>query len=206
MDQAYKRCERLDKSNRLIDDLPEELEALETHIADDEASLGDVGENMDKRIVWADPENKTKTDLALVYIHGFSAIRQETVPLSEQLAGDLQANLFETRLSGHGRGPDGMCDAGAVNLIEDGKEALAVARRIGRRSVLICTSTGAAIALYLAADGYKLQPDAMVLISPNFWPRSRAARIISWRAMRGLALRISGGYHHWKPANAQQEK
>ncbi|MDD4273595.1 MAG: hypothetical protein PHG14_07705 [Desulfobacter postgatei] len=38
-----------------------------------------------------------------VYIHGFSATRKETAPLSDLVAKTLNANLFYTRLSGHGR-------------------------------------------------------------------------------------------------------
>ena len=52
--------------------------------------------------------DRRQTELALVYLHGFSASRQETAPLSEDLARQLGANLFVTRLSGHGRSPQAM--------------------------------------------------------------------------------------------------
>ncbi len=55
----------------------------------------------EKRITWfAEGE---RTAWSVVYLHGFSATRQETAPLSTLVAQALGANLFETRLSGHGR-------------------------------------------------------------------------------------------------------
>jgi hypothetical protein len=76
---------------------------LERYLADSEARYPDITPGAEKTIVWAHP-NQRQTDLAIIYLHGYSATRQETAPLSDQLARQLEANLFYTRLSGHGRG------------------------------------------------------------------------------------------------------
>jgi esterase/lipase len=59
--------------------------------------------------VWANPD-KTKTPCAIVYLHGFSATRQETAPLSDLVAAQLGAYLYYTRLAGHGRGGEAMAE------------------------------------------------------------------------------------------------
>ena len=57
--------------------LPEDLGG---YLAQSEARLNDLRPDVGKTIVWAD-SLKGKTPMALVYLHGFSATRQETPPL-----------------------------------------------------------------------------------------------------------------------------
>ena len=117
-------------------DLTDDLDAF---VEDAEARVPDVRPGNEKEIVWADPETKAKTPLALVYLHGFSASRGETRPLSDTLAARLGANLFYTRLAGHGRDADAMAEAGLDDWIESGHEALQIGRRLGERVLLIGT-------------------------------------------------------------------
>jgi esterase/lipase len=56
----------------------------------------------EKKIVWYG-DVRQQRDLAVVYLHGFSASRMETWPLCDRLAAVLGANLFYTRLTGHGQ-------------------------------------------------------------------------------------------------------
>ena len=70
----------------------------------------DIRPGLQKEIVWADPATKAKTPLAIVYIHGFSASKGEVRPLPDKVAAALGANLFYTRLTGHGQ--DGARDGG----------------------------------------------------------------------------------------------
>jgi hypothetical protein len=46
---------------------------------------------------------KSKTNLAVIYIHGWSACPDENMNVSLRLAQALGANLFVQRLSGHGK-------------------------------------------------------------------------------------------------------
>ena len=64
--------------------------------------MKDIRPGLQKEIVWANPATKTKTPLAIVYIHGFSASKGEVRPLPDKVASALGANLFFTRLTGHG--------------------------------------------------------------------------------------------------------
>ena len=54
-----------------------------------------------KRIIWNNPNLKSKSEIAFIYIHGFSASLGEIRPVPDILVENLNANLF-TRLSGHG--------------------------------------------------------------------------------------------------------
>jgi len=67
----------------------------------------DIKEGVAKKVIWANETNK-KTPIAIVYIHGFTASSEEVRPLPDKIANDLNANLFFTRLTGHGRNPKAM--------------------------------------------------------------------------------------------------
>jgi pimeloyl-ACP methyl ester carboxylesterase len=105
-----------------------------------------------------------------VYIHGFSASKGEVRPLPDKVASALGANLFYTRLTGHGQ--DGAAMAkGSVNAwVNDYAEAIAVGRAIGDKVVVIGTSTGAGLATWAAAQPGSLSEGVatIVAISPNY--------------------------------------
>ena len=65
-------------------------------IAEGEARHDDLVPGTEKTVVWADSTSRSSTPLSLVYLHGFSATRQEVYPLAEELARSLGANLFLT--------------------------------------------------------------------------------------------------------------
>ena len=183
--------------------LPEDLDG---YLAQSEARFDDLREGAEKTIVWAD-SSKAKTPVALVYLHGFSATRQETRPLCDTLAARLGANLYYTRLRGHGRSDDAMAEASANDWLNDSYEALEIGRRLGEKIVLIGTSTGATLAAWLAT-----QPDAadsllaVVLVSPNFAPKDPNAQLLllPWGAT--LARLIIGPYRQWEPHNDGQAR
>ena len=86
----------------LAPELPDDIEAW---LADRErqvASQFALIPETEKRVTWYG-EPGERTAWVVVSLHGFSATRQETAPLAERVATALAANLFETRLSGHGR-------------------------------------------------------------------------------------------------------
>ena len=180
---------------------------LDGYLAEAEARFADLRPGVEKTIVWADPATKQRTPVSIVYLHGFSATRRETHPLCDTLAARLSANLFYTRLTGHGRSDEAMAEASANDWLHDGYEALVIGRRLGDRVVLVGTSTGATLATWLAT-----QPDALdnllafVLISPNFAPKDPDAQKLLWPWGKTLARLLVGPYFQWEPRNDDQAR
>jgi len=87
--------------------LPDDLDA---YLASSEAAYDDIVPGTEKKIIWAG-EAGEKTPLSIVYLHGFSATRQETAPLAEELAAELGANLYYDHFTGHGRSGEALAGA-----------------------------------------------------------------------------------------------
>lgn len=181
--------------------LPPELSALPAWLAASEATAGPLRPKTEKTIFWVDPTAPAKTEFVVVYLHGFSATRQETAPYPDLLARKLHANLFYTRLTGHGQTGVELGRATANDWLGDVAEAMAVARVLGKRTILVGTSTGATLALWWAATQPADELQALVLISPNFLPRDERARFALWPWGRQVARIVTGGEIPWEPAN-----
>lgn len=162
---------------------------------------------LEKEIVWAFPASRARTPLAIVYVHGFSASKGELRPLPDRVAGALQANLFFTRLAGHGQDGNAMGGASVNAWVNDFAEAIAVGRAIGERVIVIATSTGAGLATWGAAQRDLMQGvTGLVLISPNYRVRAGGADWLTrpWGGL--LADLATGGERGFTPANALQEE
>jgi pimeloyl-ACP methyl ester carboxylesterase len=179
---------------------------LDAYLAAREDSVPGMKPMARKGIRWRDATRKSRTRIAIVYLHGFSATRSELSPVVERLADSLGANAFFTRLAAHGR-IDGEAFRSVTpqQWIDDAREALAIGRRLGDRVVVVGTSTGAVLAIQLAAESPdSVAPAALVLISPNYEPADRRARFIAGPFGPLLARTIGGRYYGFTPANAAQ--
>jgi pimeloyl-ACP methyl ester carboxylesterase len=179
---------------------------LDKHLSDKEAQLGDVTPGAEKTIVWADPVKKAKTPLSLVYFHGFSATRQETSPLCDLVAEELGANLFYTRLTGHGRSGEALGQAKINHWLNDAYEALAIGRRLGHKVVLVGVSTGATLATWLAAQADARDVQALVMISPNYGLRDPRASLLSGPWGLPLLKLFTGSYREFEARNEEHKK
>ena len=159
-----------------------------------------------KRVTWRDPAARARTPLAVVYLHGFSASRREIAPVPERLADALDANLFETRLAGHGLLEDGLTDVAAEDWLRDADEALAIGRALGERIVLIGTSTGATLALARLAAGDAPEVAALIMLSPNFGPADPSADLLLEPGGPLLGRLLVGRERSFEPANAAQAR
>ncbi|TDH36060.1 alpha/beta fold hydrolase [Pseudohoeflea suaedae] len=157
--------------------LPEDLT---TYVAERENAFDDIRPGNQKQILWAYPKSKAKTAFAIVFVHGFSASPAEIRPVPDNVAKSLGANLFFTRLAGHGRNGDAMSDASVNAWVNDYAEAIAIGRRIGEKVIVMATSTGASLATW-AAERPELSGDVAgyVFLSPNYGVRARGSFLLT---------------------------
>ncbi len=180
--------------------LPADLADLDQYLAQSEARYPDIVSGTEKTIVWANAE-KTKTPLSIIYLHGYSATRQETVPLSDEVAAQLGSNLFYTRLSGHGRSNAAMDEPTVNDWLNDTMEAFEIGKRLGDQVIVIGVSTGGTLATWLAEQPNTDETLVYVLISPNFAPRDSNAEILTLPWAKQLAPLILGPEYSWTPQN-----
>jgi len=180
---------------------------LEGYLLAGERAVPGLREGDGKAVVWADSLSRARTELAVVYLHGFSADRHEIAPVPERVAESLGANLFLTRLAGHGADGAALAEATAADWLRDTEEALAVGARLGRKVVVVGTSTGGTLAVWAAAqERWRETLAAVVLLSPNFGPRDRGAEVLLWPWGGLLARLVVGPERCFEPLNAAQER
>ncbi len=184
--------------------LPGDLNAWLLETENEAAERYGLVAGVEKRITWFDEQQPTA--YSVLYLHGFSATRQETAPLAEIVARSLGANLFETRLTGHGREREPLAEVRAEDWLADAAEALTVARQLGERVIIIGTSTGATLAAAMLDHPAMNAVDTVVMVSPNFAPRDANAAWLTRPAGPLLARMLVGDTRSWKPHNALQAR
>jgi esterase/lipase len=151
--------------NKELPVVPVEATALEQYIAQNE-SKHKIKPDNEARIVWKDSSIKQKTDYSIVYLHGFSASQGEGEPTHRKIANKFGCNLYLSRLAEHGIDTtEPLIKLTVEKYWQSAKEAYAIGKQLGNKVILMGTSTGATLALKLAAEF----PDvhALVLLSPN---------------------------------------
>jgi pimeloyl-ACP methyl ester carboxylesterase len=119
------------------------------------------------KIEWYDSSQKQVTEYAIVYLHGFSASHEEGSPVHRTIAQTFGCNLYLSRLSMHGLDTsEQLLGLTADSYWESAKQALAVGKKLGKKVILMGTSTGGTQALQLAA-AYPNDVAGIVLFSPN---------------------------------------
>ncbi|WP_244214371.1 alpha/beta hydrolase [Pedobacter jejuensis] len=142
-------------------------------------------------IVWADSAHN-QTEYAVVYLHGFPASRMEGNPVHINLARKLKANLYLPRLADHGIDTIApMQYFTAERLWETSKEALAIGKKLGRKVILVGTSTGGTVALKLASVYPEI--NGLILLSPNVAINDKNAWLLNDPWGLQIARRVVGG-------------
>ena len=186
---------------QLPDDIDAWLADREQQVASQYALIPET----EKRVTWFGPPGE-RTAYVVVNLHGFSATRQETAPLAERVATALAANLFETRLAGHGHQQQPLDAVAAEDWLTDAAEALAIGARLGDRIVLIGTSTGGTLALAMSDHPSARAVSDIVLISPNLQPRDGKASWLTRPAGPLIAKLVAGDTRSWQAHNELQAR
>ncbi len=144
------------------------------------------------RIIWYNDSLKNKTDYAIVYLHGFSASQFEGAPTHSNIAKMFGCNLFLSRLAEHGIDTiDALVNLTADEYWETAKEALAIGKQLGKKVILMGTSTGGSNALQLAA-AYPGDIAALILLSPNIAINDPNAWILNNHWGKQIANMVKG--------------
>jgi esterase/lipase len=173
--------------------LPAEPLALEKYIRHQE-SLHKIKPDNEARIIWLNDSLKEKTDYAVVYLHGFSASQEEGDPIHYQFAQKFGCNLYLPRLAEHGIDTtEPLLTLTADKLWNSAKEAYQVGKQLGKKIILVGTSTGGSLALKLAAT----YPDiaGLILLSPNIAINDAAAWVLNNHWGLQVARMIKGKYN-----------
>ena len=173
--------------------VPGTLIDLEKQVNDNELAVRGIKPDNQARIVWADTSKKEKTKIAILYVHGFSASQAEGDPVHKDLAKKYNANLYLTRLAEHGidLGDSTMIDLTADEYIVSAERALAIAERLGEEVIVIGTSTGGALSLFMASRHPEIK--ALILYSPAVKLYDATAVILNKPWGLQIARLVSGG-------------
>lgn len=146
------------------------------------------------RIVWADSSRKQKTPYSLVYIPGFSASWAEGDPVHRQLARRFGCNLYLARTYGHGvNSPDALRDMTPDRFANSAERALAIGKALGDTVVVIGTSAGGMLTLYLATHHPEIK--GLVLYSPCIAVANPALKLATGHWGQQLIERVFPNQH-----------
>lgn len=157
--------------------VPDSAQALEAFVKNREAQHKLKPDN-EAKIWWNNPATKTKTKVALLYLHGFSASRHEGFPTHIRFAEKYGCNLYLARIADHGIDTtDAMINFTAERAWESAKEAYAIAKKLGDEVLIMSTSTGGTLALKLASTYPEIK--GLINFSPNIEINDPAAFLLN---------------------------
>ena len=177
------------------------LGQVEDSITMAESQIPDIRPGLEKSIIWAGAPHQ-RTRYAIVYIHGFSASKEELRPVPDRIAAALGANIFYTRLTGHGRTAEAMREASVAAWMQDLAEAFQIGTMIGDKVILIsCSTGGTLVAAGIVRGIFSEQLFSTVFFAPNFGVQDRMAPLLTWPLARYWAPLIAGEMQTNTPRN-----
>ena len=161
--------------NSKLPAVSEPIQGFVTHLE----SAEKVRPGNEAKIIWANDSVKARTEYVLLYLHGFSASRQEGYPVNEEFPRRYKCNAYLARLASHGLVTDNpLIDMSPDRLYESAKMALVIASHLGGKVIIMGTSTGGTLGLKLAAD-FPEMVSGLILYSPNVRIKQKASLLLS---------------------------
>lgn len=182
-----------------LPNIPSAPAALEKYIMDHEAKHKLKPDN-EARIIWKD-SLKEKTEYAVVYLHGFSASQEEGDPVHNDFAKKFGCNLYLSRLEDHGVDTtEPLATLTADRLWNSAKEAYAIGKQLGKKVILLSTSTGGTLALKLCAEYPEIA--ANIMLSPNIAINDGNAWMLNNHWGKQIAEMVEGKHRKIKDTTA----
>lgn len=177
--------------------ISDDLKYVESYVNNWEATLP-VKEDNEARIIWNNNERFQRTEYSVVYLHGFGASQAEGGDIHRNFARRYGANLYLARIADHGLDQnDVFAELTPKKMLDSALEAVAIAKQLGEKVIIIACSTGSTYAIPIAAG----DPDihAIINLSPNIAIAAPTAKLLTKPWGLQLAKKISGDYHTWEP-------
>lgn len=180
--------------------VPATAAGLEKYIIENEARQKLKPDN-EARILWLNDSLKQVTDYAIVYLHGFSASQEEGDPVHYGFAQKFGCNLYLSRLADHGVDTtEPLLSFTADRLWNSAKQAYAIGKQLGKKVILMATSTGGTVALKLAAEYPEIA--GLILLSPNIAINDPNAWLLNNHWGLQIAKLVKGKYNMAKDTTA----
>jgi esterase/lipase len=173
--------------------IPDSMSQISSFISRKESENKELKPNNEAKIIWADSLKPQKTKYAFLYVHGFSASQMEGDPVHRQVAAAFNGNLVLARVAGHG---EKTSDQTLGNVTADDYYAsvenyLAIAKKVGQEVVVMGTSFGGAMTVYLASKHPEIK--AIILYGPCIEVADPNATLLDNPWGLQLARLIKGG-------------
>lgn len=182
-----------------------DLVKLEEEIDRTEKATPLLKPDNEARIVWANDSLKQKTTYSIVYIHGFGASWVEGDPIHKDLAKKYGANLYLSRMHDAGiADTNAFDDLTPANFLAGAKRALAIGKVLGDTVIVIGTSAGGLLSVYLAATHPEIK--GLVLYSPCMAIANPAMKLVTGPWGQQILHKVMGTHNMGKdsiPAQAQ---
>ena len=170
------------------------IDELEQYLAQKESTIKNLKPDNQSRIAWPD-STQTKTEYAIVYLHGFSASPMESNPVHLDFAKKYGMNMILPRLAQHGIKDSTTFKTLTPKMLIDGaKEAIAMAQVLGEKVIIMSCSTGSTLAIPLAAENPDLV-EGHIMFSPNFALVDRRASLLTKPWGLQIARYLLGSKH-----------
>lgn len=173
--------------------IPYDLTELKDWIDGKEAALDNIKPDNASELIFYDSIPQ-KTAYSVLYLHGFSAGTAEGDPVHRHMAKALKANLYLPRLSDHGLiEEEPLLHFTGQRYLDSAQEALAVAKKIGEKVIVVSSSTGGTLSLIL---GHDPQIAALLLFGPNVEIYNPDAKLLTLPWGLYIARAVLGSKYH----------
>ncbi|KAA0990769.1 alpha/beta hydrolase [Dyadobacter aurulentus] len=171
-----------------------DLVKLEQEIKQTEKATALLKSDNEARIIWADSTKKEKTPYSIVYIHGFGASWAEGDPIHKDLAKKYGANLYLSRMHDAGiNDPDAFDDLTPNNFLAGAKRALAIGKVLGDSVIVIGTSAGGLLSVYLASTHPEIK--GLILYSPCMEVANPSLKLITGPWGKQILQQVMGEHN-----------
>lgn len=179
------------------------IRSLDRMIWARESAVDGIKEDNQSQFFWID--SFERTEYSLLYLHGFSASHGEAQPILDNFAKRYRVNAYYPRLYLHGlEDVDVFKHLNPSDLVDSAREAIAIAKSIGHKVIIVSTSTGSTLAACLAAH----DPDiaGLICLSPNFDLYDQRTHLLTGPWGKQIFRKMMGGdYRQWNASEEAQK-